>query len=378
MITSKHSSNSIDQALDNNPVDVKMLRKLAISPGGLINQKYRRRVWPYLLDVADKEYIRPENVRNHVEYNQVCLDVNRSLGRFPQEMDEEMKKKLQDQLIDLILSVLTLHPELHYYQGYHDVCVTFLLVCGEELALPLVERLSTHHLRDFMDPTMLSTTNILNYLIPLLEKMKPELMNYILKSEVDMVFAISWLITWFSYVLKNQYDIERLYDFFLACHPLMPVYFAAQIVAENSNEIMNGECEMARVYKTLLELARKSDLPLESLISKACDFYIQYPPSSLAERAEFYKNDLAVSTFGDFALVAKHELPDAVLRRRGVNSNSETTGTMSSTPPSNTAPTTYWSGLRVAATAVGGAVGALLITVVSHAADWGPDFLAYL
>jgi len=368
-------SNSIDQALRSDPIDIKMLRKIAISPGGLLNKHYRRQVWPHLLNVAGKTCERPENVHDHPEYNQVCLDVHRSAGRFPPDMEEKVQKEMKEQLVDLILSILTMHPELHYYQGYHDVCITFLFVCGEELALPLLERLSTHHLRDFMDPTMHNTTNILNYLIPLLEKMKPELMQYILNSEVDMVFAISWLITWFSYVLKKQNDIERLYDFFLACHPLMPIYFAAQIVSENSDKIMNGDCEMARVYKTLLDLARETDLPLERLISKASDFYIQYPPSSLAERAEYYKNDLAVSTFSDFALVGQHEMPDAVLRR---NRNSRMNIAQSQVPPIEQQSTGYWSVFRVAATAVGGAVGAVIITVVSHAAEWGPNLLSYI
>ena len=369
--------NSIEAALNKVPVDVKTLRKQAFSPGGFLTREYRRKAWPYLLNVVDSKCVQPKNVREHSEYNQVCLDVYRSTGRFPHDMKEAERKKLQEQLVDLILSVLSLHPELHYYQGYHDVCVTFLLVCGAEEALPLVERLSTHHLRDFMDPTMQNTTNILNYLIPLLEKMKPELVRFILASEVDMVFAISWLITWFSYVLTEQSDIERLYDFFLSSHPLMPIYFAAQIVSENSEEIMNGECEMARVYKTLLDLARKTDLPLESLISKACDFYIQYPPSSLAERAEFYKNDLAVSTFNDFSLVAQHEMPDTVLQRRCVVS-----GAATSMPPNLSTEerrsSRNWTYLRMGATALGGAVGAVVITALTHVSEWGPDLLSYL
>ena len=371
---------SIDRALESDPVDIVALRKLAISPGGLIDRKYRRLVWPHLLNVAGKVCEKPEDVRSHRECEQVCLDVFRSRGRFPLNMPDKERLKLQEELTDLILSVLTLHPELHYYQGYHDICVTFLLVCGSELALPLVERLSTHHLRDFMDPTMHSTTNILNYLIPLLDKANPNLKNYILESGVDMVFAISWLITWFSYVLDSQSDIERLCDFFLACHPLMPVYFAAQLVSLYSEEIMNGECEMARVYKSLLDTARKDDLPLEDLVKKTSDFYIQYPPSSLAELAEFYKDDLAVSTFCDFALVADHDLPDEVRQRKlgKVENGPSTTKTASPSPSATIVQNNYWSLVGVAATAVGGAVGAVVITIVNNASEWVPDLLSYL
>ena len=33
------------------------------------------------------------------------------------------------------------------FQGYHDICVTFLLVVGEDLAFALVDKLSLNHLR---------------------------------------------------------------------------------------------------------------------------------------------------------------------------------------------------------------------------------------
>ncbi len=62
-------------------------------------------------------------------------------------MPDEQREGLQEELIDIILWVLVRNPQLHYYQGYHDIVVTFLLVLGERLATALVEKLSTHHLR---------------------------------------------------------------------------------------------------------------------------------------------------------------------------------------------------------------------------------------
>ncbi|KAG7275580.1 hypothetical protein CRUP_006725 [Coryphaenoides rupestris] len=70
------------------------------------------------------------------------------------------------------------NPQLHYYQGYHDIVVTFLLVLGERLATDLVEKLSTHHLRDFMDPTMDNTKHILNYLMPIIERVNPDVHDF--------------------------------------------------------------------------------------------------------------------------------------------------------------------------------------------------------
>lgn len=62
-------------------------------------------------------------------------------------MPDEQREGLQEELINIILLVLKRNPQLHYYQGYHDIVVTFLLVVKERLATALVEKLSTHHLR---------------------------------------------------------------------------------------------------------------------------------------------------------------------------------------------------------------------------------------
>lgn len=62
-------------------------------------------------------------------------------------MPDDQREGLQEELIDIILHVLQRNPQLHYYQGYHDIVVTFLLVVGDRLATALVEKLSTHHLR---------------------------------------------------------------------------------------------------------------------------------------------------------------------------------------------------------------------------------------
>ena len=49
------------------------------------------------------------------------------------------------------------------------------------------------------------------------------------RSEVGTIFSLSWLITWFGHVLNDLRHIVRCYDFFIACHPLMPIYLAAAV-----------------------------------------------------------------------------------------------------------------------------------------------------
>ncbi|XP_018611160.1 TBC1 domain family member 20 [Scleropages formosus] len=308
----------ISQALSVTPVDVATLRRMAISEGGLLSDEIRRKVWPKLLNVQmDNLPEKPgEELRvNNKDYNQVLLDVRRSLRRFPPGMPDEQREGLQEELIDIILHVLQRNPQLHYYQGYHDIVVTFLLVVGERLATILVEKLSTHHLRDFMDPTMDNTKHILNYLMPIIDRVNPEVHDFMQQAEVGTIFALSWLITWFGHVLSDFRHVVRLYDFFLACHPLMPIYFAAVIVLYREEEVLECECDMASVHHLLSQIPQ--DLPYELLISRAGDLFVQFPPSELAREAAAQQEErTAASTFKDFELASTQQRPDTVLRRR--------------------------------------------------------------
>ena len=170
----------------------------------------------------------------------VVLDVNRSLKRFPPGIDEADRPQLQDQLTRLIVRVLVAQPGLHYYQGYHDVAITFLLVVGETVGYQIMERLSVTHLRQFMTPSMENTMGLLQLMYPIIRRSSPELHQHLVKSELGTIFALPWLITWFGHVLPNYSDVVRLYDFFLAGPPLMPVYLATAIVLHREKEILNA------------------------------------------------------------------------------------------------------------------------------------------
>lgn len=373
----REKKKAIKRALS--PPDVKELRKLSISYGGLINSDLRSKVWPHLLGVADVKFEIDQEFEHseHESHGQVKLDVDRCLGSFPDWIEKSQRPHMQDELLKMIVEVLGRQPVLNYYQGYHDVAITFLFVCGREQGLPALERLSTHHLRDFMDPTMDKTSHILNYLRPILERLNPALVDFIVAAEVEMSFAISWLITWYSHVLRDQDKIQRLYDFFLACHPLMPIYFAAHIVSANADKIMAVECEMPYVYQKLLHSALDPNLPLEELISKSSSFYIQFPPSCFAERAsEYYKENLAVSTFADYALTALQENPDEVLKRLNLSDEPQE---LQARPvlPFRIPKHVDWNKLKRFGFMLGGTAGALAIAASGVFFENAPSILNF-
>lgn len=85
----------------------------------MVPDDLRRQVWPRLVGI-DPNTVDPapqlEDLKSHREYNQVILDVNRSLKRFPPGIPYEQRIALQDQLTVLILRVIIKYPHLRYYQ----------------------------------------------------------------------------------------------------------------------------------------------------------------------------------------------------------------------------------------------------------------------
>ena len=63
------------------------------------------------------------------------------------DYSEAKSKDVQEKLLRVILRVLSEHPDLHYYQGFHDIVITFLLVGGEDFAYAIVNVLVQHHIR---------------------------------------------------------------------------------------------------------------------------------------------------------------------------------------------------------------------------------------
>jgi len=275
----------IEKALRDGDKD--KLGQLSVSEGGLLTDEVRVRVWPRLLGINMLETVTvlptDEELSRHAEYNQVVLDVNRSLKRFPPGIDEADRPLLQDQLTRLIVRVLMAQPSLHYYQGYHDVAITFLLVVGEHIGFQIMEKLSVSHLQKFMAPSMEQTMGLLQLMYPIIRISCPPLHEHLIQSELGTIFALPWLITWFGHVLPDYSDVVRLYDFFLAGPPLMPVYLATAIVLHRKDEILATDCEMSSVHGLLSRIP--VNLPFEELLVSSQQLYEKYPPYSIEKEA---------------------------------------------------------------------------------------------
>ncbi|KAH8263583.1 hypothetical protein KR044_010858, partial [Drosophila immigrans] len=270
-----------------NRIPIEELRKQALSELGLVNDDLRRVLWPQLagVDVNSLERVPTlAELQSHPEYNQVVLDVNRSLKRFPPGIPYEQRIALQDQLTVLILRVIQKYPNLRYYQGYHDVAVTFLLVAGEEVAYAIMEELSTTHFSECMQETMEATQRRLMFIWPVVDFEQPELFQFLQRSTVGTLFALPWYLTWFGHSLNSYKAVVRLYDYFLASPMYTPIFVTAAILLYRSQAILSEDCDMASVHCVLSKLP--DDLPFEDLLRTSSKLYDKYSLTVIEKKVE--------------------------------------------------------------------------------------------
>ena len=142
------------------------------------------------------------------------MDVSRVLKRFPPGLSDPQQDHLQSHLTKLICAVLNRNPEAYYYQGFHDISLTFLLVCISQsapyLAYLCLNKMVESSLAPFMEKTMESTQDLIYVVFSILEQEDKALFNKIVKeSKCPSAFTLPWILTWFSHTLPSDNDVFR-------------------------------------------------------------------------------------------------------------------------------------------------------------------------
>ena len=75
------------------------------------------------------------------------------------------------------------------------------------------------------------------------------------RAEVGSMFCLPWFLTWYSHTLGHYDHVVRLYDYFLASEPLIPLYLTPQIVIYRQDVIFQTECEMSSLHQRLSEVS---------------------------------------------------------------------------------------------------------------------------
>ena len=202
-----------------------------------------------------------------------------SISRCSSATDSEKElDRRKHELSNVILEVLRRHPALSYFQGYHDIVQVFYLVLGTHAAPQAAARLSLLRIRDFMLSSLEPAIAQLELLRPLLRHADPDLYEHLPKSSAT--FALAGTITMFAHNLQEYKDITRLFDFFLARHAVMPLYFFAAVVLSRRDELLEIDKEDEDILHVML-----SKLPepfdIEFHIARSVELYEELPPHSL-------------------------------------------------------------------------------------------------
>lgn len=113
-----------------------------------------------------------------------------------------LTKEQKPLVVEKICTVLDNNPELHYYQGFHDVAA----ISSSEQDL---EELSLQCLRDFMTPTIEPTLKILNLLPELISTADTQL-DAVMRKAPEPHFALAPLLTLFAHDSSDKQVLETV------------------------------------------------------------------------------------------------------------------------------------------------------------------------
>ncbi|GAB7337036.1 hypothetical protein MBLNU457_g2448t1 [Dothideomycetes sp. NU457] len=264
--------------------DIPSLIHRASTTGGFINDDLRQQAWPLLLGSSTTSQATQEwkDLPRHKDEDQVALDVNRSFIYYPSDPPPSDLSDLKSSLSDLITQTLRLHPSLNYFQGYHDIAQVLLLALGPTLSAPALARLSLLRIRDFMLPSLSSTTTHLDLIPPILFAADEELCRHL--AGLQPFFALAATLTLFAHEIESYGSIARIFDYLLASPAVAAVYMFAVIVMLRRDELMEIETtEPEMLYAVLSKLPKGLDV--EVLVRRAEELRAKFPPEKLPWKA---------------------------------------------------------------------------------------------
>lgn len=195
--------------------DKDLLASLVMTCDGLLTKELRQKIWRLFLGVEKESLPRlGEDVAHHKDEHQVELDVARSFSSYPE--NRSLVGGLRHQLQRLITSVLRRHPQLSYYQGYHDIAQVILLVYEDlDQAEAVLDALTMIHLRDYMMPGIEAA-------LPHLELVKQAIGLkdagfYRVISLLPPYYALLSVITLFTHDLNSFEQTCWALDFLILC-----------------------------------------------------------------------------------------------------------------------------------------------------------------
>ncbi|KAF2752886.1 GTPase-activating protein gyp10 [Pseudovirgaria hyperparasitica] len=267
--------------------DLGALVRHATSKYGFVKDNVRRVAWQLLLgdrnSASRKKRESWSSLPPHKDEDQVQLDVDRSFVYYPNDENTAQIERRKHDLSYVIVDVLRKHPDLCYFQGYHDIVQVILLVFDDRnIAAYVASRMSLLRIRDFMLPSMTASISHLRLLPPILYTADRELYNHV--QGAQPYFALAATLTMYAHDIQEYGDIARLFDFLISQEAVMSIYLYAAIILSRRAELLEVPQDDPQMQHFILSKLPQP-LDLDALIARAVELYKAYPPTSLPFRA---------------------------------------------------------------------------------------------
>jgi hypothetical protein len=200
---------------------------------------------------------------------------------------------MRRRLARILRCLFLAHPQLHYYQGLHDIALVLLLVFADErVAFAALERLALHQLRDALHESLTEICATLDLLVPLVRAEDPELGEHLTDAHRDAadaggrmrpIFALPWVLTWFAHSIESREQQLVVMDYLLSSHPLAPVYLSAGILCTVRESLLELPADFTSMHGFLMRLP--SSLDVDGAIERANLFLEHTSPRQLLRHA---------------------------------------------------------------------------------------------
>lgn len=268
--------------VDDTKLNIETLKHLALSPGGLLCNEFRRQLWPKLLAVKWYKKIPHCNVADIV----IQHDIDRSFISFSvhTDMTDEERETKRESMKEIVESIVYSPPALHYYQGYIDVATVFFGVMNDDKlqTYALMKQVTRSFFGECMKKSIDHVLKALSLIYTLIMLEDQELDTF-MKDDylIYQSCFMEWVSTWFSRASTDLLVVARLYDAFLVSSRLFSFYVSASLVLFERKSIL--ACTNCTEVHTVLTSAPQKHLNtrVEHVLRKATLMYDRWPPETL-------------------------------------------------------------------------------------------------
>ena len=297
----------ITRALNATPIDVLQLRSIATH--SFLTTAFRQQIWPLLLGLSSNPLslsvpsstlsgvvVLPASsypaIRQHAYYTQVEKDIARSLHHFDicRAWKQHHRSVKRQQLARIIHTIFSVHSDLHYIQGYHDIIAVLLLTLDDEYTTyQAAEHLSLMHIRDSLHPTLDTVVSSLSLIFPLVKLVDEPLWQVLTDSGVQSFFTLSWVLTWFAHNVEVFAIVQHYFDFFLSSHPSMPIYMVVALILTQRPALValrtSGAepIDASAVHALFQSLTIEDEAECSAMCETAQRMWEKWPPRLLCE-----------------------------------------------------------------------------------------------